>query len=149
MQSHLILRGIAIQVVAAASLCGCRSGDDLPRQEVSGTVTLNGQPLETGSIQFQPASDADAAGAVTGGGALISNGRYQIERDKGLTPGNYKVMIFSHAGAEVDESEPPGESVVRSKVPSELIPATYNSATTLTAQVSKGKANVLNYDLKK
>lgn len=149
MKSRWFLQGIAILLAAAPFLCGCSGGDDLPRQKVSGTITLNGQPLESGSIQFQPAADADAAGAVSGGGALISSGRYAIERDKGLTPGKYKVLIFSHAGTEVDESEPPGESVAQTKVPTERIPREYNEATTLTAQVSKEKENILNYDLKK
>jgi hypothetical protein len=149
MKSRVILRGILILVVAAGALSGCGGGDDLPRHEVTGTVTLNDKPLESGSIQFQP-EESSVPGAAVSGGALISGGQYQIKRAEGLTPGSYKVMIFSHGDTPVDESAPPGEAVARgNRVPAELIPAQYNTATTLKVQVTADKANVLNFDLKK
>ena len=45
--------GLAFSLFA---LLGCGGAeDDLPRQAISGTVTLDGKPLEAGSITFDPA----------------------------------------------------------------------------------------------
>ena len=38
-----------------STAAGCsQSSDELPREPVSGTVTLDGQPLASGTIQFSP-----------------------------------------------------------------------------------------------
>ena len=81
-------------IVAALAICGCGGPeDDLPRQSVSGEVTLDGEPLESGSINFTP-KDVGRADA-TAAGAVIIDGEYSIQRDKGPTPGTYLVSIFS------------------------------------------------------
>ncbi|MBX6313500.1 MAG: hypothetical protein IRY99_11375 [Isosphaeraceae bacterium] len=143
MNERVMLPGVLLALVAVMALEGCGGGDELPRQEVSGTVTLNGQPLEDGSIQFQPAGTGQ--GAAVSGGSMITNGRYRIRRDQGLVPGTYKVMIFSHGETSGDASEPGAQT----GPPPELIPAQYNAATTLTAEVTTDKPNVFNFDLKK
>jgi hypothetical protein len=143
------VRAFSVLLLAAAGFVGgCRDGDELPRQAVKGTVTLDGKPLESGEIQFQPDQSAAGTPAVSGG-ASISAGAYAIDRAQGLTPGNYKVMIFSHGDSKVDESAPPGEVVAPKGTIEEQIPARYNAETTLKAQVSGDKANVFNFDLKK
>jgi hypothetical protein len=124
---------------SAAPLLGCGGGDGLPRQEVSGQVMLNGQPLADGTIQFQP--DPNATSPMVPGGALISGGSYRIRRAEGLVPGTYKVMIFSHGAAD-EASAAPG---AQTGPPPELVPAKYNAMTTLTAEVSKEKPNVLRH----
>ena len=46
-------------------MTGCSgSGDELPREPVSGVVSIDGEPLANGTIQFA----ADGGGAVAGGG---------------------------------------------------------------------------------
>ena len=143
------VRMFSIVLLAASGLAGgCQSGDDLPRQAVKGTVTLDGKPLESGSIQFQPDQAAPGTAAVSAG-AEIAAGSYAIDRAQGLTPGRYKVMIFSHGDTKVDESAPPGEVVAPKGTIEEQIPPRYNAETTLKAQVDAGKANVFNFDLKK
>jgi hypothetical protein len=130
----------------AALLGGCGGGDGLPRQEVLGQVTLNGEPLADGTIQFQPGTITE--GPEVSGGALISGGVYRIARNEGLVPGTYKVLIFAH-----DEAKTPAATAsdpgARGGPPAELIPPRYNASTTLTAEISKEKPNVFNFDLKK
>src|SRR5207248_8916889 len=47
---------------------GCSgSGDDLPREAVSGTVKLDGQPLAGGVIRFTPGSPTDSGEGRSGG----------------------------------------------------------------------------------
>src|SRR5690349_8575855 len=78
--------------VAVCGLAGCGgAGDDLPREPISGTVSFDGQPLKSGSIQFQPVQTKE--GISTGG--MIDDGRFTVPRNEGPVPGNYKVMIFA------------------------------------------------------
>ena len=77
---------------------GCSpSKDDLPREPVAGKVTMDGQPLLEGVIQFYPKENATASSV--GANAEIKDGAFSIAREDGLVPGSYKVAI-SHAGVE-------------------------------------------------
>ena len=84
---------LAIVVLVALGLAvGCSgSGDDLPREPVSGTVTLDNQPLASGSISFIPVSGSG------GGGGAITDGKFSIAREGGLVPGSYTVAIYASA----------------------------------------------------
>ncbi|MDR3632299.1 MAG: hypothetical protein P4L84_00605 [Isosphaeraceae bacterium] len=142
---------VVLGFVAGTGFVGCGGGDDLPRQSVSGTVTLGGQPLAQGRIEFEPASPE----AKTPVGGEIKDGAFRIPRDQGPTPGDYKVMITASGAmaSGVDTSpgaEPPKGS--KKKLPQigpapELIPKEYNSKTTLTAKVEAGKSNTFDFPL--
>jgi hypothetical protein len=133
-------------MVAVAPLGGCGAADDgLARRAVSGMVTLDGQPLAAGSIEFEP--EAGNTGTIVSGGAIIRSGYYEIPRDKGLRPGKYKVLISSSGEAPgAGAFEPPGD---RPPPPAEKVPKKYNVATTLSADVKADSPNVFNFDLKK
>jgi len=73
-------RLLATLLVLAAAGCGSSQTASL-----SGTVTLNGEPLAKGHISFTP--DDDQGGTA---GADVENGRYQIAN---LKPGTYHVQI--------------------------------------------------------
>jgi len=143
---RLVLSCVFLPLGLLAGLCGCGPGDSLPRQEVSGNVTLDGQPLSDGSIEFQPV--ATAGGPVVPGGGLIAAGAYRIAREQGLVPGVYKVMIFSH-GAGTGTTAGSAEPGAQGAPPPELIPTRYNVATTLKAEVAKDRPNVFNFDIKR
>lgn len=64
---------------------GCDGTERRPRH---GTVTLNGEPLASGLIQYEPAEDDGLASA-----AAIEAGRYEISGKGGLYPGRYCVRI--------------------------------------------------------
>jgi hypothetical protein len=68
------------------------------------------------------------------GGTIIKDGKFKIEREKGLVPGQYRVVINSvQAGAAAPPpNEPPGP-VDPADAPKDLIPPEYNLETTLTA----------------
>ncbi len=124
---------------------GCSgSGDDLPREPVAGTVTLDGQPLADGVIQFGPVASAE--GPTIGGGSSIHDGRFSIARESGLVPGRYKVAI--NAGQPKKRAEITKGPVAKGLgLAQELIPAKYNSQTELTAEIPKGGTSSLNYEL--
>lgn len=126
--------------------CSGEVGDDKPREPVSGTVTLDGQPLPEGIILFAPSGGpGEAVASATG---KIENGQFSIPRAQGPVPGKYKVSI-SHTdqpeGRIKIELKKPGKKTASTK---ELIPAEYNSQTKLTAEIPKGGRSDLKYELK-
>jgi hypothetical protein len=84
-----------LTVLVAALLAGC-SDPYGGRMEVTGAVTLQGQPLDDGSIMFFPLGQQD-----TQGGAQIINGEYKIPRQNGLKPGKYLVRLTSGDGKTI------------------------------------------------
>ena len=78
--------GPALPLLAAV-MCGCSGGNG--RVAVSGTVTLDGNPLEAGAISFYPESGIAANSA----GGIIKEGKFQLPAASGLKPGNYRVEV--------------------------------------------------------
>jgi hypothetical protein len=132
-------------------LPSCGGGDPLKRQAVSGTVTLDGQPLDQGTIEFVPANDGQGPGIFSGG--LIVGGEFSIKADQGLPPATYTIRISSAdlGSAPVPNEAPlPGEMAGSSGdiAPSaERIPAKYNAASELTADVVAGANNRFTFEL--
>ncbi len=77
--------GLTLLTIALLSL-GCAKKDPFNRQEVSGTVTLKGKLVESGSIYFEP---QEGQGVATN--ASISKGVFRLPKaTNGLSPGKYK-----------------------------------------------------------
>src|SRR5262245_20523543 len=74
--------------IAAALLpfAGCTS-----RPAAQGSVTLDGAPVDGGSIAFIPVGAGEQQQRV---GVPIVDGRYTIPADKRLAPGKYRVEIY-------------------------------------------------------
>jgi hypothetical protein len=135
------LCGLALSITFAG--CGWGDTDELPRQALSGTVSLDGQPLALGSIQFRPSSAAEPLPV----GAEIKDGTFKIPRDEGPTPGNYRVIINSSGERKpLTQAESSGEKLPG--VLPDLIPEQYNSKSTLTAKVEADKPNTFDFPLK-
>jgi len=134
-----LLGGILV-LSAAFTTAGCSS--EPKRYKVSGTVTYKGQPIPAGSILFK--SEDPAVGTM--GGSAINDGRYEIPQANGLLAGKYKVSISypDPKGPAPKEGEAPGEG----RETRELLPAKYNAATELTAEVRSDGDNVFSFDLK-
>jgi hypothetical protein len=129
--------GCAAALILYAGCAG--SGDDLPRESLAGTVTLDGAPLPTGTITFAPS--ANTAGVEVTGADTIQNGKFSIGRDVGLVPGSYKVSIYA-ADKPPERTKPEKAGAGKpSELAKQLIPAKYNSKTELTAEIKKGGGN--------
>jgi hypothetical protein len=125
---------------------GCGGADDtLPREAVSGTVSFEGAPLAQGTIQFMPTAQG-ADGSATVGSGIITDGKYSIAQEQGLVPGTYKVIVSSAPPGPPVTDEAPG---IVPPTPRDLIPAKYNAASTLTAEVKAGTDNTFDFDLRK
>ena len=72
--------------------------------KVSGLVTLDGEPLTTGVITFNP-----EGGGPTSYGAIGVDGRYELQTggEKGLKAGQYVVTIAANAAAPAAALERP------------------------------------------
>lgn len=138
--------GRQLTVCLLLILAGCGDSlapvDNLPRQAVSGTVTLDGQPLAQGKIQFNPVTVADGPTAFAV--VEIKDGKYAINRVMGPVPGKYKVSISTLTSIKITPGEGPGPLPKRDP---EKVPAQYNTKTTLTAEITSGE-NILPFDLK-
>jgi hypothetical protein len=77
-------------VIAAAAIIFTGCGPRSDRLEISGSVTLDGAPLDSGSIRFTSLGEKKISS-----GAMIQQGEYNIPQEKGLTPGTYHVEITS------------------------------------------------------
>jgi hypothetical protein len=95
-------------------------------------VTLDGKPLETGRINF-------LGGEGGGDGGEINNGSYSLQ----ATEGNKRVEITA---TRVSDKSVEGKSDVNET--ESLIPETYNSKSTLTAEISSDEPNEFSFDLK-
>lgn len=88
--STLIVAGF---VLLAASVAGCGGGGDgLERVAVSGSVTINGEPVPNGVIRFKPAAGTEGPMANT----MIADGQYNIPGDQGPIAGNYEVQVQAY-----------------------------------------------------
>lgn len=125
--------------VASLTAAGCSSSGP-ERATVTGTVTLDGAPIESGSIAFIP------EGSTTGptAGATIEDGQYKTLKGWGPVLGTHRVEIVAHrTGKEVEVpgsggavAGPSGASSVRN---SEMfIPPQYNTKSTLTVTITSG-----------
>jgi hypothetical protein len=135
-----IMRTLPAAVLGLLSFwaLGC-SGD---KADVSGTVTLNGTPIEEGAINYIPIEGTHGAGA----GATITNGKYSIPRSQGVTPGKNRVELraFRNTGRKVkDPTAQPG-ATTEERVPA--FPAEYNDNSTLTRDVQPG-SNTFDFNI--
>lgn len=129
---------------SAIFLVGCGdNGPTLNRAQVSGDVTVNGDPLEKGSIAFLPADGTQGPSV----GGTIQEGHYLIPMEEGPVVGTYRVKIRATRKTgrtiEAGPPAPPGTMVEEIEA---FIPAKYNTKSALTAEIQP-EANEVNYDL--
>ena len=128
--------GFRLLVLIPLMAVGCGAADELNRQAVTGTVSLAGDPIVTGLIEFSPVGNEGISS-----GATITKGKYSIPSTKGLPPGDYLIRISSAGGEATDLTEMPGEA----KLQKELVPATYNTNSKEVRSVSADEKNVFDF----
>jgi hypothetical protein len=126
------LLGGLVLASCAVLCCGCGGGaSDTPELgQVSGTVTLDGQPLAGANLEFVPQE-----GGRPSVGTTDEAGHYELrysQDEPGAKVGTHTVSIrtFSYSAPDVPEK----------------LPAKYNAQTTLTATVKPGE-NTTPFDL--
>jgi len=106
-------------LLSVLALSGCRE-EVSGLTAVRGRVTLDGQPLLSGSVSLRPEDGMAAWERPTG--MIDAQGNFVIytQQREGAPPGKYRVIVFAtEAVTAADGSPHPG-------LPRSLIPARYN-----------------------
>lgn len=118
--------------LAACCLVGCRGETGPAKYTVSGTVTLDGKPLSNGDVTFYP-----VAGNLPAAAGKLEDGRYTFR----TVAGEHRVVVRAVSDKPIITSpiDPP--------LYESIVPARYNDATTLTADVTPAGRNRFDFDL--
>jgi hypothetical protein len=121
---------VAVLLGLLVTVTGCGPGG----VTVSGTVTLDGEPLKEGHIVFRPVPALAKSEAI---GGPIKDGKYQVK----ARPGQNRVEITATRvvpGTKDSFGNPLQESI---------IPERYNVESNLTKEISASGANEFNVEL--
>ncbi|MBI3467624.1 MAG: carboxypeptidase regulatory-like domain-containing protein [Planctomycetes bacterium] len=134
-------RAIAFLCLSGVLLSGC-GGDPLGRHAISGTVTLDGAPVENGTISFQPVDQG-----TTSSGTAFTGGTYSLSQENGLPVGKYLVTINAPkpgTGGTPSPDALPGDPL---PPPQELIPPEWNVKSDQTIEVKEGGPFEFNFEI--
>jgi len=139
------MKRLLIVLMILFCFAGCSNNNPLGRVAIRGNVTLDGKPLEQGSIQFESMPGVQPT-ILTGG--TIRQGAFSIPAANGLAPDQeYKVCIRSME-EDPTSSFAPGEAEFSTKN-RDIVPPQYGRASTLTVNATKKSPNVFNFDMTK
>ena len=105
---------------------GCSKGDLV---DIQGEVTLDGKPIEKGTIDFYP---ADGSGPTAG--TVIERGQYQLEIHRGAK--SVRIQGYRKVGQEHAIPNDPTSPLVDINEP--IVPTRYNASSELTCQIAQG-----------
>ena len=134
-----------VMSLVIAVLVGCGgSGSGPQREPVHGRVTLDGQDVAQGSIQFTPCGQTK--GMVTGG--IVKDGKYELSADAGAVVGTNLVEIRSVKKTGRKVPAPMGNPGEMTEESVEGIPPQYNIQSKLQVEIKSGEDNEHNFELK-
>lgn len=128
------VRRVTGLLLIAVSLVGCSGSDQM---KVSGQVTLDGNPVENGTISFLPADGIGPSAAD-----LITDGRYTVEASPG--PKRVEIHGYKTLGQKRYDPTDPKSPMVDIKEP--IVPEKYNVKSQLTCDIERGRDD-LNFAL--
>ncbi|MGL6196888.1 MAG: hypothetical protein ACRC2T_18905 [Thermoguttaceae bacterium] len=144
-----IFFGLLVVVITCAASIGCGSGK-LKTYPVSGTITMNGEPVTGATVIFNPDSETDGDAAT---GITNEKGEYKLQTangkvDGGTTPGNYTVMVkkteFVKTGAVTYDSS---GNTSEETLPQSLLPQQFGSPRSPLKAVVEKKKNTFDFKL--
>lgn len=120
--------GSLLALCTVAGIFGCGKSS---APTVHGKVTLDGESVSMGSIEFHPQGSGGTKAA-----AAIEQGAYAIPATTKMQPGKYRVQIswMKPTGKKIASADPG----ITADEMREAVPAKYNTATTLTAEIGAG-----------
>jgi hypothetical protein len=130
----------AAALAALAVLAGCGGGGS-----VSGKVTLDGQPLTSGTVTFHPVGSGPTAIGTIG-----TDGRYELRigDDRSVPPGDYLVTVEATEAVTSEPSAAPAKGPP--PPPRRLTPEKYAEKDTTDLRFTvKSGGNTIDLPLKK
>ncbi|PQO44070.1 hypothetical protein [Blastopirellula marina] len=130
-----MIRQLSVLVFAGllSATVGC-GGEKSDMGEVTGVITLDGQPAPDLQVTFSPQAGRPSTGVTDAAGKYEL---FYIRDERGALPGAHTVSVTTVAQSSPDPG--PAQFV-------EKIPAKYNVKTKLTADVKQG-ANTIDFQL--
>ncbi len=127
-------------LVVCLAMCGCGGKAELKKYSVSGTVTIDGQPLSEGEVYFRTVESAtiDAVPIKAGrfqGEAQAGSRRVEIVALREVPPDPAAVAMYGDKAKELGAGR------------ENSIPPKYNTESTLTAEVKPGGPNEFKFDV--
>lgn len=160
--ARLVLGALA----CLALLVGCSKGPARPKTyPVTGTVTLNGQPVEGATVVFVPKAATQSGQAAGQQGPQVATGEtdaqghYQLgtfAKGDGAVPGEYLVKVFKYPkpatptgpGGGDENYQPPEENAPPPAPPKNLLPDKYaNEQTSGLSFTVEAKPNTFDIQL--
>ena len=143
-RNQLAFSLMLIWLVWVGGCSGPRNPDG--RENVSGSITLNGEPLMGMSgILFSPIEKGSDG---FGQGQIIA-GKYALTGANAVKPGKYIVRITSSIDFDKKTGKPADSTIqFGSEVPVDVVPAEFNKDSKIEFEVVANKNNVFNYDIK-
>ena len=129
---------LAITLCCLSMTAGCNSGTQ--RQSIEGSVTLDGEPLKSGNIKFQPEGDTHGPNA----GATIEAGKFHIDSTRGTFAGKFRVEITASRLTSRMITDRDGKQVPDQE---QYLSKKYNAESILHADVRPDVANKFTFDL--
>lgn len=127
-------------IATSIVVVGCGEADS--RQGLSGNVTLKGEPMPSGGIQFESVAGQSPVFAT---GAMIKDGSFVVPAGKsGLPAGQYRVVINAASAPFVGPGAPGSQPVLQTE---ELVPASYNTDSDVTIEVTIDGDNEFSFDI--
>jgi hypothetical protein len=125
-----------LSIVACA---GCSGG--LNKSAVKGTVKFKkGAVIEQGMIEFSPVDSKSGNQS----GARISDGAYEIPREKGLRPGKYIVRISAPSGLLSGQGAPGSGKM---ELPKERVSEKYNAKSKLEVEIKPEPLQTFDFEV--
>jgi len=130
-----------IGLTLANACVGCGPENPLGRKALWGKVTLDGGPLEQGTVEFHPMQQ----GGVESGGRIVA-GSYKIPAHEGAPPGQYRVSIIDFVPTPpLPPGHMPGDDLPPSPKPK--VPPAWNSKSDHKIEVKKEGPFEFNFDI--
>jgi hypothetical protein len=117
-----------IAVIGFLALSGCGGGSGAA---ISGSVSLDGAPLDEATITFVPEDGGQRQAAW----APVVGGKYAIDSSSGLGSGKFRVEIRA-VRSSGDKANPNEPTLMTAK---DIVPAKYNDKSELTVEIKPGK----------
>ncbi|MCA9026171.1 MAG: hypothetical protein KDA86_13265 [Planctomycetaceae bacterium] len=142
-------RLMLVCLTCSLSLSGCGGSNDhsIPRAAVSGSIVLDGKPLEAGIVRFVPTRPT--SGPKTS--VPVMSGHFEIPADFGPVVGSHRVEIQStdDGGYPLDDESTLDRLRAAQVRHIEIVhvPAIYNSHSRLTANVVESGPNEFDFTL--
>ena len=127
---------LLICLVLPISLVGCAESSGEPCS-ATGSVTLNAEPIKTGTIVFEPMGHGGGRG-----GSPITDGQYQIPTDHEMWAGTFTVRIigFRETGRTTAAFESIGDESGQDVAEvEEIVPHKYNTESRLDVTLTAGE----------